>query len=117
MRSGNQESIKDGRVLYDLHCMRCHGFNLVSGGAIPDLRYMTKEGHQVFDDIVRLGIFAPLGMVGFGDVLSKDEVINIQNYVKASANDNWEDSQSSEWLIDLKEWIYDRFGAALGLVL
>ena len=116
-RSGNQESIKDGRVLYDLHCIRCHGFNLVSGGAIPDLRYMTKESHQVFDDIVRQGIFAPLGMVGFGDVLSKEEVIDIQNYVKASANDNWEDSQSSEWLINLKEWIYDRFGAALGLVL
>jgi quinohemoprotein ethanol dehydrogenase len=115
-RSGNEKSIKDGRILYGVHCMRCHGFSLVSGGTIPDLRYMTKESHQVFDDIVRQGIFAPLGMIGFGDVLSKEDVVDIQNYVKASANDNWEDSQSSGWLIDLKEWFYDKFGAVLGLV-
>ena len=37
---------------------------------MPDLRHLTAEKHEVFDNIVRGGVLKPHGMPGFSDLLS-----------------------------------------------
>ena len=54
-------------------------------GSLPDLRYATADGHEQFAAIVRDGAREPLGMPGFGDLLTTDQVQAIQAYVLSRA--------------------------------
>ena len=42
-------------------------------GLVPDLRAMTRPTHDIFDAIVLEGVLAPVGMIGFKDVLTPAE--------------------------------------------
>ena len=78
------EVIREGQALYDLHCFGCHGVMAVAG-SLPDLRYATADVHEQFAAIVRDGAREPLGMPGFGDLLTTDQVQAIQAYVLSRA--------------------------------
>ena len=78
------EFIREGQALYDLHCFSCHGVMAVAG-SLPDLRYATADVHEQFAAIVRDGAREPLGMPGFGDLLTTDQVQAIQAYVLSRA--------------------------------
>jgi quinohemoprotein ethanol dehydrogenase len=66
--------ISAGLALYNQHCMRCHGVGAVSQGLVPDLRAMTRTTHDIFDAIVLEGVLAPVGMIGFKDVLTPSRI-------------------------------------------
>lgn len=75
---GDPAHISQGEILYGRFCARCH---VLGRGVLPDLRRLTPQKHQLFNDIVLQGILQPLGMGRFDDVLSADEAKAIHAYV------------------------------------
>jgi quinohemoprotein ethanol dehydrogenase len=70
--------IAAGEVLYNRYCSRCHVFGR---GVLPDLRRLDPATHQIFDLIVRGGVYASKGMGRFDDVLSEADVQAIHDYL------------------------------------
>jgi hypothetical protein len=50
-------------------------------GVLPDLRHLTPEKQQLFQQIVRGGMLEPLDMSGFDDVLNEEDVDVIHGYL------------------------------------
>ena len=73
-----------GELLFNDQCAGCHGPDAV-GGALPDLRYLTKGEHEQFEAIVLGGSRASVGMPSFGKILNADQVRAIQAYVLTHA--------------------------------
>jgi quinohemoprotein ethanol dehydrogenase len=48
---------------------------------LPDLRRLSPEKFGVFDEILRGGILAPLGMGRFDDVLTRDDAEAVRAYL------------------------------------
>ena len=88
--TASKETVARGQGLYGGNCANCHGFDAVSGGAMPDLRYMSPETHGLFNDIVLKGILVNSGMASFSDVLSEDDVKAIHAYLISRAHEAWE---------------------------
>jgi len=78
MKSVSKESLENGMHLFTKACAECH-WNI--NGGYPDLRRMTAAKHEIFKDIVYDGILEPLGMAGFSDLLTEQEVDDIHNYL------------------------------------
>jgi quinohemoprotein ethanol dehydrogenase len=66
-------TVERGIQLYRTQCGRCHGM-LTSKALLPDLRELSFEKHQIFDQIVLGGVLQARGMASFSDVLSKEDV-------------------------------------------
>ena len=81
--------IAHGELLYNRYCGRCHSFGR---GVIPDLRRMSAEEHQIFDNIVRGGTYLPRGMGRFDDVLSADDAADIHGYIVHRAWQEWREN-------------------------
>jgi len=79
-------TIKKGEELYQRYCGGCHGDVAVSGGVLPDLRYSGALASEKWFSIVRDGILAQYGMVGFSTELSRQDANAIRAYVIARAN-------------------------------
>jgi len=62
---------------------RCHPFGRAM---LPDLRRLPPEKLGVFDDIVRSGILAPLGMGRFDDVVTRDGADAVRVYLIEEAS-------------------------------
>jgi quinohemoprotein ethanol dehydrogenase len=73
--------IETGAERYNTYCATCHGIGVVSGGMLPDLRYMSPDTHAAFRDIVLGGLRTDRGMASFADVLSGEEADAIYAYV------------------------------------
>ena len=84
LRASMQDVLLGAR-LYHFHCMMCHGIEAVSGGAIRDLRYASAGVHERFEEIVQGGLYIQLGMPGFGEQLTPEDVRRIQAYVLSQA--------------------------------
>jgi quinohemoprotein ethanol dehydrogenase len=82
-----EDVVRHGAELYAATCAQCHG-QLAVGGA-KDLRYMTRETHAAFNDIVLKGTRADKGMASFANLLKPDEVEAIHAYVISRANEDW----------------------------
>ena len=83
---GTDEQIAHGKGVYHQYCGVCHGPGAKSGGVIKDLRHMPTGVHLVFEDIVLGGIMRDRGMVGFADVLDREDVVDIQQYIIQQAH-------------------------------
>lgn len=86
--------IDQGRELFNNYCATCHGVNAVSGGVVPDLRYLTREKHEQFPGIIA-GARAMKGMPAFVSVLKPEEVDMIHQYVIKRGHDLKKDLQGS----------------------
>jgi quinohemoprotein ethanol dehydrogenase len=84
--TASEDTIAEGSALYDSICRTCHGFDVVSGGMMPDLRFMSAEVHLQFDEIVRGGARVQQGMASFADRLSKEESDAIYAYIVTEAS-------------------------------
>jgi mono/diheme cytochrome c family protein len=80
--------IAEGSALYEYFCSGCHGTGVVSGGAVPDLRYASVDTHRQFEQIVRGGLRAPLGMPSFAEDLTPEQVRMIQAHVLQRARES-----------------------------
>jgi quinohemoprotein ethanol dehydrogenase len=78
-------SVHEGGVLFGKYCFYCHGVNAVAGSGIPDLRYATAETHHQFESIVLGGTRESRGMPSFKDVLKREQLPAIQDYVLSCA--------------------------------
>lgn len=79
--AAGEDTLAKGAVLYDRICRTCHGFDVISGGMFPDLRFMSAEAHDAFDEIVLGGSRAEQGMASFADLLSREESHAIHAYI------------------------------------
>lgn len=71
-----------GRLLYERHCMQCHGPRL-QGGTAPALRARRYDRVRWSDQDIANVIYAGTGsMPAFGDVLSAGEIAAIVAYVR-----------------------------------
>ena len=66
--------------------MVCHGALVVSGGVVPDLRRLPPEKHAIFKQIVYDGVIHGAGMPRMGDLVSEQDVADIQAYIIERAN-------------------------------
>ncbi len=86
--SVSDEEIEAGSLLYQDNCFGCHGFGAASMGGVPDLRRASTTTHETFEDIVLGGLRESLGMPSFADLLSPEQVRQIQGYVLARARES-----------------------------
>lgn len=76
------ERVVLGQKAYDRTCVACHGSGAASGGIVPDLRYSTTiTDRDVWTSVVRDGLLADRGMIGFRKNFSDREIENIRAYV------------------------------------
>lgn len=87
------ETIALGNELYHEVCVFCHGIAGVGSIATADLRLMSPEVNQSFEDIVFRGDLVELGMPNFSDRLSQDDIAAIYAFINARA---WEDYQAQQ---------------------
>jgi quinohemoprotein ethanol dehydrogenase len=80
--------IELGNAVYHRVCAGCHGMRAVGGGVIPDLRHMSAAAHAEFDAVVLGGSRADRGMIGFADIISREEADAIHAFVIARANED-----------------------------
>jgi quinohemoprotein ethanol dehydrogenase len=77
--------LAEGTLRYDMVCRTCHGFSVISGGMMPDLRYMSADTREQFDDIVLGGTRAEQGMASFANKISKEQNDAIYAYILTEA--------------------------------
>jgi len=80
--------VENGKYKYGSTCMVCHGALVVSGGVVPDLRMLPAEKHALFKEIVYDGVIHGAGMPRMGDLLSEQDVLDIQAYVISRARED-----------------------------
>ncbi|MBF7729337.1 PQQ-dependent dehydrogenase, methanol/ethanol family [Pseudomonas sp. N040] len=93
-QTASAEDVQAGRKLYGENCSVCHGLSAYSANAIPDLRYLTAEKHEQFQNIVH-GARAHLGMPPFGGRLKPEEFEKIRAYLIKRAHDLQNDLTSA----------------------
>ena len=77
----DEEAVELGATLYMQYCSLCHGARAISSGIIPDLRMMSETTHNNFELIVLSGTREPLGMPNFDDLLNKNDINFIYQYL------------------------------------
>ena len=80
-QTASADTVARGEAAYNKTCRICHGGGLISGGMIPDLRFMSAQTHQQFEAIVLGGARANQGMASFADVVSVDDAEAIHAYI------------------------------------
>jgi cytochrome c oxidase cbb3-type subunit 3 len=92
--AATDESIADGKRLYQRHCASCHGANAEGGAgndlipAAPDLT--DKEWKRGGSDgeifsAIKNGVPPDLNMIPFGDQLKDPEIWSVVNYLRSIA--------------------------------
>jgi len=89
-QQAGEEVVTQGKYLFHNRCAMCHGESAVSGGIIPDLRYLSEQSHAEWYAIVLGGARSKNGMPGFGQLLSPEEADAIHAYVIARAQLAWD---------------------------
>jgi quinohemoprotein ethanol dehydrogenase len=86
-QTANAATIDRGRKLYGRYCVGCHGFDAVSGGLVPDLRYSGFLASKGWFEIVLGGALKKEGMVSFTQVLDRQKADAIRAYIIQRAID------------------------------
>jgi quinohemoprotein ethanol dehydrogenase len=80
-----EAQLLNGKYQFNSTCSVCHGAVAVSGGVLPDLRMLNAQKHSIFKEIVYDGAIHGAGMPRFNDLLTEQDVHDIQAYVVARA--------------------------------
>jgi quinohemoprotein ethanol dehydrogenase len=86
--AASKPEIEKGRILFATFCARCHGAEVASAGAVPDLRFATAGTHEKFEEIVRGGALREVGMPSFSEDLTAAQVRLIHAYVLDRARES-----------------------------
>ena len=92
--TGSADDIDRGDVMYHDVCGFCHGFGVHSGGGPPDLRMLSPESHQLFQAIVRGGLYQDRGMASYADLYSDEDVERIRQYIISRAKKDREEAMA-----------------------
>ena len=112
-----EEELKKGRTLYHEYCSGCHGVDAVSNGAIPDLRHLPPVFYENFDAIVLDGMMRKAGMVGFSDVLDKEDSRLIKAYVLTQAQEDRKIRETPSWWMSIKMVFFKTVANILGWIM
>lgn len=83
----DEASFGRGAFVYGVHCLSCHGHNVVSGGSAPDLRGSAlPTDPEAFDQVVRKGILVSAGMPRWEE-LTDAQMADLRHYLRARADD------------------------------
>jgi quinohemoprotein ethanol dehydrogenase len=88
--------IAQGKSVYNRYCMACHGFAAASSLIVPDLRYMSAERHEAFEDIVVRGIFQGNGMPPFEGYLKPEEIAPLYGYIVAESQKAYDEQLKAQ---------------------
>jgi quinohemoprotein ethanol dehydrogenase len=91
-QTANTEAVARGAQLYAGMCAICH-LNM-TGAPVADLRRMSRETHDRFREIVMDGVYLPLGMPRWNDVLSDADLEAIHAYIIAISWDAYRETQA-----------------------
>ena len=80
-QSNDVALISHGQTVFNNTCGFCHGVNAVSGGIVPDLRYMSAKTRAEFNNIVVNGTKAARGMPPFAGALNDEDVKAVYAYI------------------------------------
>ena len=86
--AASKAEIEEGRKVFANTCARCHGGEAISGGAVPDLRYLPDSAHQMFEDIVLGGALHEAGMPSFAGDITPAQVRLIHAYILDRARES-----------------------------
>jgi quinohemoprotein ethanol dehydrogenase len=79
--------VHDGELLYGFNCSPCHGVNAIAG-ALPDLRYASKQTLDEIESIVLGGSRAADGMPSFAKLLSAGQARSIRAFLVSRARES-----------------------------
>ena len=79
--SGSSQQVEQGREVYNLMCVACHGGNAASAGMVPDLRYRINDVAPAWQAIVMQGALRTNGMPAWDKLISPEEAEAIKAYV------------------------------------
>ena len=83
----NEEVAELGRAIYQVHCSRCHGWQVIASIHAPDLRRSAIPlSDSAFAAVVRDGSLAAQGMPTFAE-FSADQLGELREYIRAAAAD------------------------------
>ena len=82
--TADAQGIRRGEALYNRTCVGCHGIGAVAT-INADLRMMSQETHERFQEIVRGGVLSEKGMLSFANAVTEAEAELIRQYVIAQA--------------------------------
>jgi alcohol dehydrogenase (cytochrome c)/quinohemoprotein ethanol dehydrogenase len=86
---GKAEQVVQGAKSYGRSCGMCHGDAAYGSTVVPDLRRSgLLNDAKSFAAVVHDGLLKDKGMVGFGSVLSPEQVENIRQYIIKRANED-----------------------------
>jgi mono/diheme cytochrome c family protein len=94
--TASSADLERGEILYHEVCAACHGLQVKSGGAMPDLRLMASATHQSFNAIVLDGARASVGMASFSDQLSASDAAQVYAYIVTRANEDRAEALTAE---------------------
>ncbi len=92
-----QADVERGFVLYNRHCMVCHGFGAVGGGVITDLRHSADGVRDALPQIVLDGALEEAGMPSFRGRLSAADVAAIRAYLQHESLREWRRADDPGW--------------------
>jgi len=97
-RTGTPEAIDRGEELYRRNCAKCHSNIDGRGSGIPDLRLMSAQTHEAFNQIVLGGMLAERGMGSFADLLTEEQVEDLHAYLIEASWQHYERAAGTgEW--------------------
>jgi|SRR4051812_29960505 mono/diheme cytochrome c family protein len=77
-----QTALTEAAQIYEGNCAECHGQNLESGGAVPDLRQLGAEDKDRFINIIAEGKGQ---MPPFAGTLDDEEIEKLWDYIRSKA--------------------------------
>ncbi|KQW41633.1 MULTISPECIES: PQQ-dependent dehydrogenase, methanol/ethanol family [Pseudomonas] len=80
------EQLVQARSMFNGLCAGCHGLNAISGGEVPDLRYLTMDKHAAFPAFLS-GARMSGGMPSFADILKPEDMELIRQYLIKRTHD------------------------------
>jgi len=80
------DELKQARTMFNGFCGSCHGLNAVSGGVLPDLRYLTPVKHEQYVAVLS-GAKLNRGMPSFASVLGPKDMELIRQYIVKRSHD------------------------------
>ena len=85
--TASEADIKAGSEIFNQTCSTCHGVD--ARGGLKDLRFMSRQTHAQFNDIVLGGIRKEKGMASFADLLTPQQAQQIHGYLISRAHEDW----------------------------